>query len=61
MHLTPATGLLTVNSASTEPREPSATREESLMRSTSSGGTIVATEEKGGQSFLIALCVSVSE
>ena len=52
MHLTPVTGLLTVNSASTEPRESPATRGESLMRSTSSGGTIVATEEIGGQSFV---------
>ena len=50
MHLTPATGLLTVNSASTEPREPPATpatRGESLMRSTSSGGTLAATGNIG--------------
>ena len=52
MHLTPATGLVTVNSASTEPREPPATRGESLKRSTSSGGTLVVTEEIGGQPFL---------
>ena len=31
------------------------------MRSTSSGGTLVATEENGGQSFLIALLMSVRD
>ena len=61
MHLTPTTGLLTVNSASTEPWEPPATRGESLMRSTPSGGTIVATEENGGQSVLIYSFMYVSE